>query len=295
MKNLRYKMPDNNNSNIEDPKIETLPKEEPIIPKDTKPTIPKSKNNSPSLSDQIKKLLREKIDGGYELKDKNSYNELKKIIFDELKINKNSGNMIRTAIREVAIEKKIQISDLGFKNDKIGDMIVTVVKPEPTEIQTIQSNIQTQSTHSSIDALPKPDSSNKGSLPSNDSQTIEEEKQYMTGTAQKKLISSGLTKIIFPIYTALGIVELDDSELKQEAKIPKGQQVKKEFEELAGDIDEYLTENNIQLPALLNHLSIIISVFCVLILPVIKYKMFTQKQEPQPDYDDSADTVEVKA
>lgn len=263
-----------------------------IVPKET---IPKEQKKELSKTQQVKNLIESKLDSGYELKDKNTRIELSKIVLDELKLSKGWTKDINKAIRDVSIDKKLQISDLGFKNDKIGDMTVSVIKPEITTEPPLTSNVSslTRPTIPSSPTLP----SSKGALPKTDDTgliTDTEPERFMSESAQKKLISSALTKVIFPIYTAMGIVELDESEIKEEATIPKGKKVKAEFEELAGDIDEYLTENNIKLPALLNHISIIISIFVVLVLPVIKFKFFTTKVDAKPEYDDTADTIKVK-
>ena len=115
----------------------------------------------------------------------------------------------------------------------------------------------------------------------------------MTASAQKKLISAGLTKLVLPIYKAIGICELDEKELKEESKVSSAKKMETEFENLAGDIDEYLIENHIQLPAFLNHIAILVSIFVVLVLPVIKFKMFSEKTETKVDYDDDATKVKV--
>lgn len=282
--------------------IEPEVKAEPTMPK---PDEIKPKN-APSATQQVKDKINEKLNSGFQLTDKNSKLELNKIVRDELKLAKGWSSDINKAIREIAVDRKIQISDLGFKNDKIGDTVVNLIKNEiqPTEKQ-LQSNVQTpQSPHG---ALPKNTSqSPHGALPKtvgssettqtqqSEQQQQEPEKKYMSQTAQKKLISNGLTKLVLPLYTALGICELDEEEIKEESKIPKSQQVKKDFEDLAGEIDEYLTENEIRLPALLNHISIVISIFVVLVLPVIKFKFMSSKQDAEPQYDETADEVKVE-
>jgi len=278
--------------NEESPAIPT----EAIISKE-KPTIPKEPKKELSKTQQIKNLIESKLDSGYQLNDKNTRIELCKIILDELKLSKGWTKDINKAIKEISIDKKLQISDLGFKNDKVGDMTVSVIKNEPTLPEPIKSNVPhgalPKDTHTkyTTGALPKQTGEQQTETRTEQS---EEPERYMSESAQKKLISSALTKVIFPIYTAMGIVELDESEIKEESTIPKGKKVKAEFEELASDIDEYLTENNIQLPAFLNHIAIMISIFVVLVLPVIKFKFFTTKTEAKPEYDSSADKLEVK-
>lgn len=272
------------------PKKETIPKQE-------------TKKEKISKTQQVKNLINLKLDSGYQLNDKNAVDELTKIICDEIKLGIDSWNSkIKGYIKDTAIKRKLQISDLGFKNDKIGDMTINLISEttsSPENQITVSSNIS-QSPHG---VLPQNyTSSSRGSLPketgTDNSQTRTEqseepEKKYMSESAQKKLISHGLTKLILPLYKAIGICELDESEEKEESKIPKGKQMQKDFEDLAGDIDEYLTENNIKLPALLNHLSIVISIFVVMVMPVIKFKMFSGSKEVKPTYDKDADSVKV--
>ncbi|MCH7561075.1 MAG: hypothetical protein IIC67_06890, partial [Thaumarchaeota archaeon] len=204
------------------------------------------------------------------------------------------------SIREVAIEKKIVISDLGFKDEKIGEVIVNLFKSDSKPDDTkVQSNIMSQSPHS---ALPKSTESPHSALPkttgsaekqTRTEQTEEPEKKSMSESSQEKLISAGLTKLILPLYTAVGIFELDEEEEKEEGKLSTVKQAKKDFEELAGEINTYLIENQIKLPAFLNHLAIIISIFVVMVLPVIKFKMFSGSKDAKPTYDDDADKVTV--
>ncbi len=281
--------------------VDALPKVEPTEPTTIKELETnlnnlslKPKDEKLSKTDLITKKINEILDDGrIQLTDKSKKLELNKLVRDELQLSKGWSSDINKIIKNIAVDKKLQISDLGFKNDKIGDVTVNLVKsePEPQDAQ-VQANIKPtlpQSTpQSPHGTLPK------GISQGSQTETLQEsEKKYMSESAQKKLISHGLTKMIFPLYASLGLIELDDDEIKEQAKIKKGKKAKEEFEELATDIDEYLTENNIKLPALLNHLSIIISVFVVLVLPVIKFKFFTTKQEPNPEYDESADTIKV--
>jgi len=281
----------------ESPITSESPTTEPTPHKETKPeTKPK---DSLSKNQQMKDLLNKKLDDGFTLKDRKDKIQLQKLILDELHLPEGSYSDVGKFLKKIMIERKLQISDVGFKNDKIGDITVNLIKnsePEPT--QDIQSNVT--KSNSPLGALPH-NSPSHGALPkigSTDSQTKtqqpEEPERYMSDSAQKKLISHGLTKLLYPMYVSMGICELDEEEIKEEAKLPKGKQMKKDFEDLAGDIDEYLIENNIKLPALLAHLSIMISIFVVLVLPIIKFKFFSSKQEANPDYDESADKIEVE-
>ena len=289
----------------EKPDVERIDKD--VEKREVKQVLPikkkeeiKPKTETVSITQKVKDLVKIKLDEGFELKDKNSKLELNKQILSELHLQKGWSSDINKAIREVAIEKKIVISDLGFKNDKIGDMIVNLVQDkESTTATEIQSNVTSQSPHS---ALPKTSQSPHSALPketgstqtqTRTEQSKEPEKKSMSESSQKKLISAGLTKLILPLYTAVGIFELDEEEEKEEGKLSTVKQAKKDFEELAGEINNYLIENQIKLPAFLNHLAIIISIFVVMVLPVIKFKMFSGSKEAKPTYDSDAEKVKV--
>ena len=293
---------ENENSNVErtDENVEKREVNEKVLPSNLKEE-PKPKEKI-SDTQRVKDLVKLKLEQGYELKDRNSKLELNKLIRDELHLAKGWSSDINKAIREIAIEKKITISDLGFKNDKIGDMTVNLIKDSEstTATENIQSNVTSQSPHSALpkitsqsphSALPKTTGSTE--TQTRTEQSEEPEKKTMSESSQEKLISAGLTKLILPLYTAVGIFELDEEEIKEEGKLSTVKQAKKDFEELAGEINNYLIENQIKLPAFLNHLAIIISIFVVMVLPVIKFKMFSGSKEAKPTYDDDADKVKV--
>jgi len=264
-----------------------------------KPTIPKEPKKELSMTQQIKDLLSKKLDEGYKLIDKHSKVELNKIIRDELKIVSGNHSDINRAIKEIAIKKGLQISDLGFKNDKIGDMTVSIIKNETKEPE-LKPNVS-QSPHG---ALPKEtqSESSHGALPKESgSDTLQTEqseqpkKKHMSQDAQERLIKKGLNDLIAPLYISLGIVEPDEEEKEDEAKLPTAKKFRADMDDLGTDINTYLIENQIQLPALLNHLAIALSIFMVLVVPVIKFKFFSSKTEAKPSYDTSADNIEVKA
>lgn len=283
------------------------------LPKGTKEKPKKEskkgiKTDKPSMMNQVLELSKKKIDEGFELKDKNARNELNKQIQSELHLSKGWSTDINTAIRKIALEKKLIISDLGFKDDKIGGMTV-ILKSDSGSSSASQKGGESVTVQQRILTYPQGSipQGKKGALPFGSTGQPhvqgqpevqgqlqpEEQKQYMTETAQKKLIHHGLVKMILPLYKAIGIIELDEKELKEEQKLSSSVKMAKEFEELAVELDQYLTENNIRLPAFLNHISIVISIFVVMVLPVIKFKVFTNSTEKKPEYDKDAKAVKV--
>jgi len=287
---------------ISEPTTETKPEEKPTIPKEE----PKKEKNI-SQTQQVYDLAVKKIEEGFPLNDSKSTIELRKEIMRELKIVPNSRGMVRDTLKKVFIEKKLQLSDLGFKNDKIGEMKVNLIKNEITEpvenktgptITFQKKFVEVSPLQNQRDYQP----SIRGSLPKtqteqqetqNSESQIEPEKKYMSDTAQSNLIKEGLNEIIAPIYIKLGIVQPDEEEIEEEAKLPTAKQFRKNMDSLGDKINSYLVEEEIKLPAFLNHLSIVISIFMVLVMPIIQFK-FSSKQDANPEYDESAEEIEVK-
>lgn len=253
---------------------------------------PESTNeNQKSMKEQVFSLIKEKLDAGFELKDKNSKIELNKLIRDTLQIPKGNHSDVNRFIKEIAIERKLALPDLGFKNE-IDGVTVNLVKTEPEIIQQTQPT----QTHNALPSNPSATGSPRGALPKTETeaQETQSENKVMSEQAQAKLIKRGLNDIIAPLYIAMGIVEPDEEEKKDEAKLPTAKKFKKDMDSLGDEINSYLIENHIQLPALLNHLSIILSVFMVLVVPVLKFKFFSSKQSVKPDYDETAQEIKVE-
>lgn len=261
----------------------------------------KKDNNTKSKTQLMKDLINKKIDEGFELKDKTHKINLQKIVLDELHLPKGSYSDTGKFLKEIMIERGLQISDVGFKDDKIGDMLVNVIKNEIVG-ESPNSESHDSIPQSSKGALPMGTSpaSTRGLLPKTETETqeqssIEPEKKVMSATAQSKLIHYGLEEFLFPLYKTMGFIELSEEEKKKEAKPMKVEDAKKQWGDLADHIDGVLVENNIQLPQFLNYASLMISIFAVMILPVVKFKFFSSKQSADPKYDESADDIEVKA
>lgn len=277
-----------NENNFDDalPKVES-PEVKP------EPTPEKNLSKTELITKEIDSILD---NGIIELKDKSSKLKLNNQVRQNLKLSKGWSSDINKIIKKIAEDKKLKISDLGFKNDKIGDVTLNLINNEPEPTPEIKSNVPNP--HSAL-----PSQNPHGTMPkgfgSSDSQTEsskeEPEVKTMSEDAQAKLIKKGLNDIIAPLYISLGIVEPDEEEKKEEAELPTAKKFKKDMDDLGDDINDYLKENNIRLPALLNHLAILLSVFMVLVLPVIKFKFFTNKQEPDPKFDESAEQIKVEA
>jgi len=277
---------------------------EPII--ENEPIIteskPKPKIKPPSQTQQIKDLIKVKFEEGWQVTDKNSKLELQKKILDELKIKKGNSSDVGKHILEYMEKNHLKIPDKIGGKQKIGDTIVNLIKKEiPKDSEQIKSNIPNQSP-SPMGGLPQ-STIQKGALPrigsttqtQSTSRTEESEpEKKMNPDAQARLIKRGLNDIVAPIYIAMGIVEPDESEKKEEAKIPTAKKFRNDLDGLGDELNKYLQENNLQLPAFMNHIAIVISIFVVLVLPVVKFKFFSSKQDADPNFDNSVDDVEVK-
>ena len=252
-------------------------------------------DNQKSTKDKASDLIREKLDAGFELKDRNSKLELNKLVRDSLKLSKGHHSDINKFIKDIAVEKKLALSDLGFKNE-IDGVTVNLVKTEP-EIQT--TSTQTNQIHSAMPTNPSGTGSPRGALPKTETERqeqeqLEPENKVMSEQSQAKLIKRGLNDLIAPLYIAMGIIEPDEEEKQDESKVPTAKKFRKDMDSLGDEINSYLIENHIQLPALLNHLSIVLSILMVLVVPVLKFKFFSSKQSVKPEYDETAQDVKVE-
>lgn len=276
-----------------------------VEPQPTPQTKPESKKEKPkSQTQQIKDLINKKFDEGFVVGNKHDKVDLQNTILDELKIKKGNSSDIGRQIIKIMEERRIKIPDKIGGKKMIGDVVVNLMSNnEEDTASQVQSNVpNNQNPHS---ALPKAEQNSQnphGTMPkgfgSSQTQTEQSEQKpeqkFMSDDAQSKLIKKGLNDFIAPLYISLGIVEPDEEEKEDEAKLPTAKQFRKDMDTLGDDISDYLKENNIKLPALLNHLAIGLSLFMVLVLPVLKFKFFSSKQDVKPSYDDSADNIEVK-
>ena len=283
--------------------MEPVPSENPT-PEPSATLENKENSEKPkSQKESIQKLIKEKIDSGFlgENPDKNSISELKKQIMSELKIPKNSRTQVKDLVHAELVSRKIKIPELNLGNKIEGLTVNLTDNPKDKPITT--SNGNTKVLQSPVGALPKPtDSLNpvRGALPKTQteiqeqSEIAEPEKKYMSSNAQEKLIKKALNDLVAPLYITLGIVEPDEEEKEDEAKLPTAKQFRKDMDDFGTDINEFLTDNEIKLPAMLNFLALGLSFFMVMVAPVLKFKFFSSKQDPKPQFDKSAENVEIK-
>jgi len=279
------------------PKPEPKPELKPELKPETKPET--KKNEKPTNRQLIESKIKEKLDLGFEPKDKNSIIDLRKIVVDELKISPNSRSQVKDLIKKELIARKYQIGKLGWKNE-IEGLIVNLESADNDE--TKPANIIS---NSALNNLVQSDASKRGALPKttteqNEGQTRTEQSEgeapkKMTATAQEKLIVNGMVKVLTPLYIAMGVIQPDESEKEDEAKPQTAKAFKQDMADLGKEINDCLVENNIQLPAALNFLALGISFVSVMVIPVVKFKYFSSKQEAKPEFDDAAEKLKVTA
>lgn len=258
-------------------------------------SITKPESKEPSLTDSVRELIKKKLDDGFQITDKNSRILLQKTIIDELKLIGGWRGKVKKYIGEILTERKISLAGLGIDSDKVGDMTINLIKSETTpEIKPEPETIQ-----KSKGALPIGWDAQKVPITETEKQeqiqTQEPESKPMSQVAQERLIKSALNDMVAPLYISLGIIEPDEDEKEDESKLPTAKAFRKNMDGLATQLNEYLIENNIQLPSFFNHISIMLSIGMVLVMPVVKWKFFSSKQTPNPKYNESVDLSSVTA
>ena len=138
-----------------------------VLPKGTKPEPKKvnPKDDKISISEKIKELVKQKFDEGFEVKEKNDRIKLNKQIQSELKLAKGWSTDINKAILDIMVERKMKIDDLGFKNDKVGEIKINLISSSESTIKESPTTIQ----QSKLPVLPYV-SREKGALPKDSTQ-----------------------------------------------------------------------------------------------------------------------------
>jgi len=270
-----------------------------------------SKEKKPSKTQQIIDKVKEKLDDGFEVKDSNSIDELRKNIIDELKISKNWRSCVRKIIGKELTNREISLSDKGFKVDAIEGINVNIEKPdpieepEPTQQNTAQQNItqqnttQQNTTQQTQSTTPFPESkpaSPHGTMPSDTSQEPTTPQPVLT--SQQIESQKNFFKKIFSfagdIYISMGLVQTDDEEEQKELEKPKPiKEFRAEMDGLADEMNQLMITYGMALPKYLDLIAFGLSAVMIMGVPLIKRVGFGEKK-PEPKYEESLDEVKVK-
>lgn len=251
-------------------------------------------SESESISDKVRNLIRTKIDSGFQLPDKNSVIELNKLVRDELKLKSGWSSDVKTIIGEIMNEKNMKLPDKAFNQNKMGNLRVELVQESEPEPTPEPENQILQNPHGT---LPKGFGQESTSIQRAPTQTEQTEQQQETKpllplTPQQEKQQEELIVKSFgfleKIYIALGVVKGDEAEQKEIEKPKPLEQFHGEVEGFAKELNRFMIDQNIRLPAYLNALALGISGFMIFGMPLVKMVVFDKKKL---DYDNRFNDV----
>ncbi len=262
----------------------------------------KTETKKISISQQIRDRIKEKLDSGIEIKDKNAVDELRKSVIDELQIKKNWRSDVKKFIGDELKDRGLSLADKGFKVESIDGMTVNVDGPEPQAAPaqpTPEPQPEPQAAPApSSSAFPTPQpQSPYGTLPAAEPQADPTQPQQPVLTPQQMEMQEKFFKKIFgfagDIYISLGLVETDDEEEQKELEKPKPiKEFRNDMNELAVELNQLMITYGMRLPKYLDMGMFALSVVMVMGMPIIKRIGFGEKK-PEPKYDDDLE-VDVK-
>lgn len=216
-----------------------------------------------SVSEAVKAKIIEKLDSGFVIEDKRSVVDLYKIIIDELKLSENWRTEVKRIIKDVMVEKGLDLADKGFSKNVEG-MKVKIIKESPSE------TIPQQELESTRGALPKQEQQ------ATTEKQAEKRKVILTDQDKKNyeiIFQKGFSFLV-TMYAKFGLVEAKDVEPKEKITL---EEYKKETDELANAWADYCYRNNIELPKYLELIILCTATFAIFGLPVINLMVFGKK------------------
>jgi len=226
-----------------------------------------SQKEEPSITDQLKEFYSEKIDEGFQVKDRATAIELRKMGQDELKLGDGWNAHAKKILNKVLEEKGLILADEPIKG-RIGNLIISTPPPPEKIIEEQQQQ----------GALPKEETKIASLVPLDPS--IEK--------ANQETIKEAF-RFIGQIYSYFGIIE-GEVETKQEPM------TREKFEEEAAKYAErvgtFCYRRNIQIPWLIEVLSLIGTAVILFAIPLIKV-LFSKTEDTKEDDEPRTDGKDV--
>lgn len=208
-----------------------------------------SQKDEPSISDQLKEFYSKKIDEGFQVKDRATAIELRKMGQDELKLGDGWNAHAKKILNKVLKEKGLILADEPIK-ERIGDIIINTPPPPPKIIEEQQQLV----------TLPKEETKPANLMPLDPS--IEK--------ANQETIKEAF-RFVGQIYSYLGIIE-GEGETKQEPITRE--KFEEEATKYAERVGTFCYRRNIQIPWLIEVLSLVGTAFILFGMPVIRVLFF---------------------
>ena len=246
--------------------------------------IPELTPSKKSITQLIKEKIKQKLDDGFEIEDKNSIDELRKTVIDELQIKKNWRSDVKKHIGAELKTRDISLADKGFKVDDVEGITINVDKPASpiTETKTSEETLPSGQEATNYQ-------SPGGALP--ESQEPQQLTKVQLESQERFFKKCG--NIVTDIYIGLGMVETDDEEeLKQLEKPKPIKQFRKEVDELAVELNQLMINYGMRMPKYLDIGMFALGVIVTFGVPVIK-KVMNKNSESEPEYDEKLSEVEV--
>jgi len=228
-----------------------------------------------SIADKVRNFLLLRIEAhNYKITDKASFDELVKMSMTECNVNKGSRQIVYLALKKIMKEKNIAIINQN-PSKQIGDVKLNVPTPSQ-QTQPIQPPIQP--------------------LPSQPAQTIliqptGETKKVLDPSIEKinQETFKGCFAFIGQIYSAFGFIKGTG---KIDYKDMTAQEFETESNKLADRVGTFCYKRNIEIPMIIEALTIIGSAFIIFGIPLISTLML-KKEEVKLDKDLKPDTTKV--
>lgn len=219
-----------------------------------------SEQDEPTKSDQLYEFFKQKLTGGYEIRDKHDMVKLKKLAADTFKIKKGSYDLTTRALDRA-------LQDLG-KQAKV------------TEVQV---------TGEGLKATVKKEEGQKHEIPKPEAPKAPESKVEITKITTPALpldykdkyerMAEKGTEFLTTLYIKLGVIE---GEVKEEPFNPKTW--KEDVSKWGKDVAGYCYENNIKLPMWLELFALVATGALLLGMPIFNVLFFKKKSEaPEQD------------
>ncbi|MGI0022195.1 MAG: hypothetical protein ACRD9Q_04955 [Nitrososphaeraceae archaeon] len=227
-----------------------------------------NQKEEPSIADQLKEFYSKKIDEGFQVKDRATAIELRKMGQDELKLDVGWNAHAKKILSKVLKEKGLILADEPIKA-RIGNLIIST--PPPEKIIEEQQQLGT---------LPIEETKTASLIPLDPS--IEK--------ANQETIKEGF-KFVGQIYSYFGLIE-GEGETKQEPITRE--KFEEEATKYAERVGTFCYRRNIQIPWLIEVLSLVGTAVILFGMPVIKVLFFKTEMTKQDDESrtDGKDTPE---
>jgi len=221
-----------------------------------------------TIADKVRNFLLLKIEAhNYKITDKASYNDLRKLCQTECNVKSGSENIIHVALKKIMREKNISIATVNPSKQITDNLKLNVPIPDP----------QTQTPQQPIQPLPAQPA------PTTQINTTGEIKKVLDPTVEKfnQETFKGCFDFVGQIYSSFGFIKGTG---KVDYRDMTAEQFETESDKLAVRVGTFCYKRNIEIPMIVEALTIIGSAFVIFGIPLISFwLMKTEKVELNKD------------